>query len=326
MKCPHCHFENPQANTLCTACGNAMRSHPGATSSLGTSTVTADLLLGNEEELKAKAEWLAKRIQAKRALAARLMAVRNAARPPSPAISKIESEMSLILGGIFVGAIALSFTAIYFSMPGHEAETVRGRVSDFVSDARSKAVREARADTRTAAVAQGQAALQVESSGQAEIAPPSSPAPTSMLVADMEPAQPEDVAMPASPSGSNAIPPNTLNAAPSTRAETAPVENSAHGLSRSLHKKHIAKHRARQLAACTPAHQGTKCNPQYVVSFKRFWGPVLEERVYPNRKMTRRARILWDSEGKILEADGTINDKYVVKPKTFAPIPGFPVS
>ena len=302
-----------------------MSPRPGTKSALVAPAVSADMLLGNEEELKAKAEWLAKRIQAKRALAARLTALGNSARNPSPAISKIESEMSLILGGIFVGAIALSFTAVYFSMPGHEAEAVRGRVSDFVSEARSKAVKEVKADTRPAAVASNSAGLQVESGVQSEIAPPSSPAPASMLVASSEPAQPEGVAMQASSSASGTAS-HTLDTAAANSFARGSMDDPSPEFSKPVHKKRSAKHRARQVAAgCLPGHQGT-CSPQYVVSFKRFWGPVLEERVYPNRKMTRRARMLWDREGKILEADGTINDKYVVKPKTFAPIPGFPVS
>lgn len=322
MKCSHCQFENPPATTVCAGCGAAVPPHPDAKASYASAAVSGNLLLGNEEELRAKAEWLAKRIQAKRAFAGRLSAISNTARTPLPSISKIETEMSLILGGIFVGAIALSFTTIYFSMPGHEAEAVRGRVAGFVSDARKEAVREANADTRPEAVASTQAALQVESGPQPEVAP----AATTVQVADLEPIPADGVTMAAPPSEPEMVLQNTSPAVIPAKAESASTANSARNSSKSVHSKHIPKHRARQLAAaCMPAHQG-KCHPQYVVSFKRFWGPVLEERVYPNRKMTRRARTLWDREGKILEADGTINDKYVVKPKTFAPIPGFPVS
>jgi hypothetical protein len=277
--------------------------------------VSANLLLGNEEELRAKAEWLAKRIQAKRALAARLAALGNTIRTPSPEISRVETEMSLILSGIFVGAIALSFTAVYFSMPAHKAEAVRDRVSDLVSDARNKAVNEAKAGTQAAEIASDMATL------QGDLMPPSSPA--SMQVAGIGTA--EDVAMQVSADEPGTASPNTLNAA-SVRHEMSATRSPSPEVSKPLHKNRTMKHRSRQLAAsCTPRHPG-KCSPQYVVSFKRFWGPVLEERVYPNRRMTRRARLLWDREGKILEVDGSINEKYVVKPKTFSPIPGYPVS
>lgn len=146
------------------------------------------------------------------------------------------------------------------------------------------------------------------------------------MFADMEPAQLEGEAMAASRSEPGITMQNTPTAVIPAKAESNSLANATHNAPKPVHNQRMVKHRAQQLAAaCMPTHRG-KCNPQYVVSFKRFWGPVLEERVYPNRKMTKRARTLWDREGKILEADGTINDKYVVKPKTFAPIPGFPVS
>ena len=319
MKCSHCQFENPPSNTVCEGCGTVLNPHFGVKKTHAGSTVPGNLLLGNEEELRAKAEWLAKRIQAKRALAAKLSALSDSARNPLPSISKIETEMSLIVGGIFVGAIALSFTAVYFDMPGHEAETVRGRVADLVSDARKEAVGEAQADTRPQTVATAQTALQPESGRPFKAAPSAA----TVEVSDVEPTPLEGAATAAS--SSTALQ-DTSNTVTVPKAGSNAMENSAADFSKPVHSKRNAKHRAQQLAAsCVPTHQG-KCNPQYVVSFKRFWGPVLEERVYPNRKMTSRARTLWDREGKILEADGTINDKYVVKPKTFSPIPGFPAS
>lgn len=307
MKCPHCQFENLQGSLVCTGCGRVMSSPPYTKAAIATAAIPGNLLSGSEEELAAKAEWLAKRIQAKRALAARLSTSSEPPRNRFPSIPKIESEMSLLLGGVFAGAVALSFTTLYFNMPEHQAEAVRGRFADFVNEAKSEAVKAANADT--AAVA----------------APPIYASPVPIQVAAMQPMEPESVAadintetvvVPESPDNLIASPIEPNAATPASVAR----EPSKH-----RHKRH-AKHRAPQLAAaCIPGHKAM-CSPQYVVSFKRFWGPVLEERVYPNRKMTRRAQSLWDREGKILEADGTINDKYSVKPKTFTPIPGYSVS
>lgn len=67
------------------------------------------------------------------------------------------------------------------------------------------------------------------------------------------------------------------------------------------------------------------CEHRYIVTFKRTWGPILEERAYSSREMSLRAQELWHREGKILEPDGEINDTYEVKPKTFTPIPGHSV-
>lgn len=296
MKCPHCQFKNLQGSLVCTACGTVLSSrHPA------NATIPGNPLSGNEEELKAKAEWLAKRIQAKRALAARFSTFSDAPRHLLPHIPKIESEMSLLLGGVFAGAVALSFTTLYFNMPEHQAEAVRGRFADFVNEAKSEAVNEAHAGTATVAVSQTQAS------------------PVPVQVAAMQPVAVETtteiIVVPE--------PLNSVGYAQTKSDVTTPITSEP---SKLRHMKHASKHRAPQFAAsCIPRHSA-KCSPQYVVSFKRFWGPVLEERVYPNRKMTRRAQTLWDREGKILEADGTINDKYSVKPKTFTPIPGYPVS
>ena len=55
--------------------------------------------------------------------------------------------------------------------------------------------------------------------------------------------------------------------------------------------------------------------------FQGAFGRVVEKRSYPSEEMKLRALGLWAAEWKILEPDGTINEKYVVKPK-FNPLLG----
>lgn len=60
----------------------------------------------------------------------------------------------------------------------------------------------------------------------------------------------------------------------------------------------------------------------YKVAFKVGFGQLAETRTYPSKQMRNRALELWTLEQKILEPDGTVNDKYVLKEAEFRPIPG----
>ena len=60
----------------------------------------------------------------------------------------------------------------------------------------------------------------------------------------------------------------------------------------------------------------------YKVAFRVGFGQLAETRTYPSKQMRNRALELWTLEQKILEPDGTVNDKYVLKKAEFSPIPG----
>jgi len=60
----------------------------------------------------------------------------------------------------------------------------------------------------------------------------------------------------------------------------------------------------------------------YKVAFKVGFGQLVETRTYPSKQMRNRALELWTLEQKILEPDGTVNDRYVLKENEFSPIPG----
>ena len=63
-------------------------------------------------------------------------------------------------------------------------------------------------------------------------------------------------------------------------------------------------------------------NERYQANFNLALGVIVETRTYPSKKMKQRAMELWATEKKILEPDGSINDKYVLKKSDFSPIPG----
>jgi len=53
----------------------------------------------------------------------------------------------------------------------------------------------------------------------------------------------------------------------------------------------------------------------YYATFKGAFGITVEKRSYHSEQMKQKALDLWEREKKILEPDGSINDKYVLKPK-----------
>lgn len=59
----------------------------------------------------------------------------------------------------------------------------------------------------------------------------------------------------------------------------------------------------------------------YKAQFRQLFGMVVIERTYPSMAMKQRALRLWAREQKILEPDGSINDKYAPERKA-SPIPG----
>lgn len=66
----------------------------------------------------------------------------------------------------------------------------------------------------------------------------------------------------------------------------------------------------------------TPAAPIYEVRFKGLLGLVDEKRSYPTAEMQQRAKALWDKERKILELDGSINDRYAQKQSAGSVIPG----
>jgi hypothetical protein len=67
----------------------------------------------------------------------------------------------------------------------------------------------------------------------------------------------------------------------------------------------------------------TKVSEDLTVNFRTAFGLVsVEKRTYPNAEMKHKAIKMWDNGQRLLEPDGSINDKYMVKPKDSNAIPG----
>lgn len=69
--------------------------------------------------------------------------------------------------------------------------------------------------------------------------------------------------------------------------------------------------------------QKSKPADDLTVNFKTAFGLVsVEKRTYPNLEMKQKAIKMWDNGQRLLEPDGSINEKYMVKPKDTILLPG----
>ena len=60
----------------------------------------------------------------------------------------------------------------------------------------------------------------------------------------------------------------------------------------------------------------------FEAKFKGAFGLTVEKRTYRTAEMKHKALNLWDKERKLLEPDGTINEKYTIQPQSSGMIPG----
>jgi len=60
----------------------------------------------------------------------------------------------------------------------------------------------------------------------------------------------------------------------------------------------------------------------FEAKFKGAFGLTVEKRTYRTAEMKQKALNLWDKERKLLEPDGTINEKYTIQPQSSGMIPG----
>jgi len=360
MICPQCRSANPDEATTCLSCRAAIKPESSQTNpSASPDSVPTDISSPaspndevSSEELTAQAELLAQKIREKRARAA-LASASASISPPAdtsakpPKAKQLEREMILLLGLVFVGAIGVAGLVIDLNMPedhkkqvtafkgGEETfQTVNAQpLHPVQADQEQQALapaREEAIDDAGQGITGSVAADQETERGEAQVA---SVEEISAPIA-FKPAP-----VPVADAAEKAV--DQTSPAPTTRPRMEPVRTTQRAAfsppagpkaSRSMKvavvDKSMAsnKNRKRGEAGCNPNAENTNCTHRYVVTFKRFWGPVLEERVYPTRRMSIRAQELWYREGKILEVDGSINEAYVVKPKVFAPVPGYPIS
>jgi hypothetical protein len=357
MICPRCQAANPNQATTCLSCGAAISP---ASNRIDPSTnpdpVSADIpspVSPNEEvsseALTAQAELLAQKIREKRARAALANAAASSSPPAGtpakpPKDEQLEREMILLLGLVFVSAIGVAGLVIDLNIPEDHKEPVTAFKAgeEAFQTANTQALPPAQAgqEQQAPAPAIEETIAEEDQENTEPVAVDQETELNETQVASLEEDSAPVAAVPAqAPAAENAV--DQASPASNHRPPIEPARTTQHATfspsagskaSRAMKvavvDKSIApnKNRKRGAAACDPNAEGADCSHRYVVTFRRFWGPVLEERVYPTRKMSIRAQELWRIEGKILEVDGSINETYVVKPKVFAPVPGFPVS
>jgi hypothetical protein len=359
MICPQCQAANLNDVTVCSSCGAAIPSgsshiDPAATTdpvspqNNDIPSASSSIEALTSEELNAQAELLAQKVREKRARAALASAASSnslSADTPvtPPKVQQLEREMSMLLGLVSISVVGIASLMFYFNMPEYrKAELVA-----FMNKGGEKTIQTANDQSphasSTLPAKEAEVPMSAETrqeSAPVEVvdAPEAQPGMMQLAVAENE--SPSANAQPTSTLETNlAKKTDQLSLSPRNKqhveAETTnpptgliPATKASRTTKVAVADKSVMsnKSRKREVAGCNPNAKGTECSHRYVVTFKRFWGPILEERVYPTREMSMRAQDLWYREGKILEVDGSINEAYVVKPKDFSPVPGFPVS
>jgi hypothetical protein len=359
MKCPQCQQENSAGTTFCISCGAGLIPGTRSKRRKAPEENPADTAApqSSQTEAAAEAERIALLLRKKSAFPESTGTSRYITQPSVgiERVSQIEKQMSLLLGGLLIGAVLLGLLGVYLNLPEEEqpyrVSPLAGLIEQILNKPPQKADMQSLADQKIGApmlyhvntetsLAEVEATLAkapasaspVGTTEEMQKQPPrekrqekvqEQQAPEKPSQDDEEPIQmakletpsvqppplPEPVATPAT-SPANDAPP---------AARMHPNENKVAVVDRTIVAKKPLK---RDSLGCAIDQDPQECSPGYVVTFKRVWGQVVEERIYPSGEMSRRALELWHREGKILEPNGKINETYVVKPKTFSPIPG----
>jgi|GEM_PF-1959976 len=362
MKCPQCQQENSAGTIFCVSCGAGLipgtryKRRKSPEENAGDSAAPQFSL--TEAEAAAEAERIALLLRKKSAFPGSAGTSPYITQPSVGVerVSQIEKQMSLLLGGLLIGAVALGVLGVYLNLPEEDqpyrVSPLAGLIEQILNKPPHQAHMQSLADQKigapmlynvnarsglaeveatmakapaaasaadTTREAQEQPPVEERQEKAQEQQAPEKPAPDNgepiqMAKLETPPAQtpppPEPVARPATSTANNAPPP---------AAKIHPNANKVAVVDRNIVTKKPLK---RDSLGCAIDQDPQECSPGYVVTFKRVWGQVVEERIYPSSEMSRRALELWRREGKILEPNGKINEAYVVKPKTFSPIPG----
>jgi hypothetical protein len=322
MKCPQCGKENAVEYASCVACGAGLIAGDGA--------------LGRR----------------KRAFYGNTgIAGSPYITQPSVDVNRViqvEKQMSMLLGVLFMATLALGALAVYLNLPDEEQQSYRvSPLAALIERALNSPLQHTHTQTFTGREigapmlynANASTALQ-KIENALEEAPPAAnklqaggegkkrKSKEKVLQPKMEKPIQEAKAEPPplhtlQPVASVEVPaaPPAENASMPPEKTEDPNANKVAVVDRSIVSDKPPK---RHKSGCVLDKDTEECASRYVVTFKRKWGPIVEERAYPNPEMSQRAQELWRREGKILEPNGKINDSYVVKPKTFSPIPGHP--
>jgi outer membrane biosynthesis protein TonB len=360
MKCPQCQLENPAVMNVCTSCGAEL--FPGVEKqrrASGNSPDSSSRIPPQQKAAIAEAEQASREMRRKRAFSGSAEITGSSPYITQPSIGRqrvgqIERQMSMALGLLFVIVIGVAAWVVTLNLPDDEKPYAGSPLAFLIEEALRKPNKKVNAETYigyeigSPMMYDAKAALGLREVETALVEAPAAAGKTDAVQPEQqpqvveqvprlqkeEPPRPEKIeAMPLSPtppaqSAATPEPVQVANLKPVEKTEPPPPPEEPQAsasrvpvVDRSIVSE---KPRKRAKSGCM-AEEGSKdCAHRHVVTFKRNWGPVLEERIYPSRDMSRRAQELWRREGKILEPDGRINDTYVLKPKSFSPIPGHP--
>jgi hypothetical protein len=362
MKCPQCQRENPAGTNTCFFCGTELsngappksRGIPeGPTDS--TSTPTANASASATAEAAAETARAARELRRKRAYSGSAEISGSSPYITQPSLGRkrvgqVEQEISWGLGALFIVAIGVAYWVVYLNLPEDDKPYAAASPVAFLIEHVLRKPQNSKVNFETyigfevgsPMMYDAKAALGLrEVEKTIAMAPPAAakpriaePEPAEEPMAAPEPKKPEPKPVAAAAVEKTPSPVPPPQPAPVEVAAIAPVETAplpkveeedtgrAPVVDRSIDSE---KPPQRTKSGCSSGTDKQDCTQRHVVTFKRNWGPVLTERVYTSDEMARRARELWQREGKILEPNGRINETYVVKPKAFSPIPGHPV-
>jgi hypothetical protein len=360
MKCPQCQLENPVGTNTCLACGAAFANAAPPKSREDTDGTPESAFASAENaqaqdqaEAAAETERAARELRRKRAFSGSAEITGFSPYITQPTlgrkrVSQVEREMGWGLGALFIVAIGVAYWVVYINLPEDEKPYAAGSPVAFLIEHVLRKPQAEKVNFETyigfevgsPMMYDAKAALGLREVEKTMAAAP--PAASVQPAVEQEPAEePAHVPEPKKPEPKPAAEVETAPApaptpppAPVEVAVLAPVETVVPAtkveqpevsrvpvVDRSIDSEKPPK---RTKSGCPAGANDKDCAQRHVVTFRRNWGPVLEERVYGSEEMSRRARQLWQREGKILEPNGRINDTYIVKPKTFTPIPGHP--
>ena len=359
MKCPQCQLENPAGTNTCLSCGAVLlngdppKSRNSRERPADTATAPAENAQASAQaEAAAETERAARELRRKRAFSGSADITGSSPYITQPTLGRkyvgqVERDMGWGLGALFIVAIGVAYWVVYLNLPEDDKPYAAGSPvaflieymlrkpqtekvnfetyigyelgSPMMYDAKAAlGLREVEKTIATAPPAADRIEVVEQEPVEEPAAAPEPKKPEPSPVAEVETAPVPKPPPPPAPVEVAALAP-VEKALPPPKVEETDV-NRVPVVDRSIDSEKPPK---RTKSGC-PSANDEDCAQRHVVTFRRNWGPVLEERVYSSEEMSRRARELWQREGKILEPNGRINETYVVKPKGFTPIPGHP--
>lgn len=244
---------------------------------------------------------------------------------PSPRKKSRKASMSdndnatimIILALVFFAILAVGAGGVYFNLRDSHPELMR-QEAERIDAARAEAEKT------------GFVPMQEVASADLSFVPPSSSDAVAAEAPAAVPEIPEDIIPHSNPataeteSASFRASSNFQNADARTAAVSEADSTEVAGDARPLQSSSANPYSEEDISRMVRTPE-TAAGPQgkgYKAQFKQLFGMVIIERTYPSMAMKQRALNLWAREQKILEPDGSINNKYAPKREPSGLIPG----